>query len=161
MQKQKEEVSESSLAKGRTGKVHGLGQIVGWMDSYCFMSYALKSIALCKVTVWQVLLLSTSLLFYRVSQDFFSVSCLSVWLLRAATVERRMVECLLTRGVCIVPKSNHELILIQIFEWNHWRALIVGYGQFFDLGFDIWIFEVRYFGSDPWNAIDGLIWIRI
>lgn len=55
MQKQKEEVSESSLAKERTGKVRGLGQIVSWMDSYCVMSYAL-----CKVTVWQVLLLSTS-----------------------------------------------------------------------------------------------------
>lgn len=60
MQKQKEEVSESSLAKERTGKVRGLGQIVSWMDSYCVMSYTLQSIALCKVTVWQVLLLSTS-----------------------------------------------------------------------------------------------------
>lgn len=60
MQKQKEEVSESSLAKERTGKVHGLGQIVSRMDSYCVMSYALQSIALFKVTVWQVLLLSTS-----------------------------------------------------------------------------------------------------
>lgn len=47
MQKQKEEVSESSLAKERTGKVRGIGQIVSWMDSNCVMSYALKSIALC------------------------------------------------------------------------------------------------------------------
>lgn len=60
MQKQKEEVSKSSLGKERTGKVRGLGQIVSWMDSYCVMSYALQSIALCKVTVRQVLLLSTS-----------------------------------------------------------------------------------------------------
>lgn len=39
-------------------------------------------------------------------------------LFKCPTVER-MIECLLTRGVSIVPKSNHEVVLIRIREWNH------------------------------------------